>query len=750
MKKRTGKAVALLLAAVCLVSGCASRQTTGENALSESGESKKGTPEQEAEAAMGRYIEQNMDISGLVPEEGERAISLLENGQGEKIIFTYAAEKKKHYSYKMQADGTFNREEAVWLNESIGKKGLVMEIEPSENGSLYAWYFDDDYQPCIVKTADGIASEEVNIPDLKDADVNGFKVTKSGDILISYFNKGCVLYDGASGSEKMKFIQGELPVDNVNNNMDLKGSRLVTVNPDLNGFLVYDLETGKQIQELNFEVGIEDMGIIKIGNHNDYFFMNMKGLHHIAEGGNIVETLIDGSLNSMGMPGIMMNSLMIGEDVYYVLCSDDGIPQLLYYSYDPDVESVPGTELTLFALKESKTVARAISKFQKDNPNVRIVFTTAEGAGGSITDEDSIRTLNTEILGGKGADVLLLDGLPVDSYIEKGVLADISDILAPMTASGELLMNMTQGYEADGRIYGVPARFGIPICYGEEKVVNALKSMDTLQSYLKENQGKTVLGLSNFRTYSYQELASLILSINYKEFFGGGKEVSRPELIKFLNTVKMLSDTVSATSEVMPVPPATEADIKGWLSYQEDRSSFEVGEYPFQETAALNEIKGIGDMMVPLAIRKDYDKVITPVNDIYVPYYIMGLNQASQKQEIAKKFISSVLSEEEQFKDLNDGFPVNANALAKWCGKKGEYSLGIGIGEEFSISADYPSKEQIEEFVELAKSLKVPLNIQNTVRKIILEESEAFFEGSVSVEKAADAVLNKVNRFLTE
>ena len=46
------------------------------------------------------------------------------------------------------------------------------------------------------------------------------------------------------------------------------------------------------------------------------------------------------------------------------------------------------------------------------------------------TESDALKTLNTEIAAGNGPDVILLDGLPVESYIEKGLLEDISDVIS--------------------------------------------------------------------------------------------------------------------------------------------------------------------------------------------------------------------------------------------------------------------------------------------------------------------------------
>lgn len=45
-----------------------------------------------------------------------------------------------------------------------------------------------------------------------------------------------------------------------------------------------------------------------------------------------------------------------------------------------------------------------------------------------ITENDAIKTLNTEIKANKGPDIFILDNLPMDSYISQGYLEDISDI----------------------------------------------------------------------------------------------------------------------------------------------------------------------------------------------------------------------------------------------------------------------------------------------------------------------------------
>ncbi len=73
-------------------------------------------------------------------------------------------------------------------------------------------------------------------------------------------------------------------------------------------------------------------------------------------------------------------------------------------------------------------------------PDTEIVYETGEGAEGSITTADRIRALNARLLSGDGPDILLMDGLSSDSYISKGILADLSPML------GEAMGYLTDKY----------------------------------------------------------------------------------------------------------------------------------------------------------------------------------------------------------------------------------------------------------------------------------------------------------------
>lgn len=102
-----------------------------------------------------------------------------------------------------------------------------------------------------------------------------------------------------------------------------------------------------------------------------------------------------------------------------------------------------------------------------------------------VTLEDALSVLNTDILAGKGPDVLILDGMPADSYIEKGVLADISDVVGEASQKDGIFGNIIESSKKDGKVYAMPARILLPVVLGDEKTRSAGGSLPALADRVK-------------------------------------------------------------------------------------------------------------------------------------------------------------------------------------------------------------------------------------------------------------------------
>ena len=114
------------------------------------------------------------------------------------------------------------------------------------------------------------------------------------------------------------------------------------------------------------------------------FITDSDGIHRMNQNGSLWETTVDGALNSMNMPSLTITGLYVTEgeqqEEYYVIFTDDTAGyQLKHYVFDKTVPTIPKKEITVYSLKENRTIRQAISLFQAQNADVKINYMVAMG-----------------------------------------------------------------------------------------------------------------------------------------------------------------------------------------------------------------------------------------------------------------------------------------------------------------------------------------------------------------------------------
>lgn len=265
-----------------------------------------------------------------------------------------------------------------------------------------------------------------------------------GDMLLAVHENGMLLYDTESG----KRLDGEGVFDE----MLKKDRNLGSRGTDRGAPMIFSEGTGKE----------------------QILFANAGGIYHFYRGGSVAEQLADGSLTSLGGGNTMLLAMAALDEGHILVAVSEGKDDKLFeYSYDKDAASVPNKEITVYALDESDFLRQAVTLFQKSHPDTYVKLEIGMTEENGVTLEDALSVLNTDILAGKGPDVLILDGMSADSYIEKGVLADISDVVGEASQKDGIFGNIIEGSKKDGKIYAMPARMLLPVVLGDEKTRSA-------------------------------------------------------------------------------------------------------------------------------------------------------------------------------------------------------------------------------------------------------------------------------------
>ena len=497
MTARKAAAWLLILAAVTVMAaGCGPKPGGAEAGGADAPTADNGGTGDNSDVPRGRYVEQELAFPFDPSTEMMEAMML--SPEGDLLVLTYNQEMENRI-YRMEDTGEWNMDEA--LTASIPEGSMLLKMNGTKDAAYY--YLTQGEERYIGKMAWGSQKMERLADPAFEKDgiynISDFLAADSGAVLFSLMDGRTVVWKPEDGGSLQLYQKNRNST--LNTSSTLVGDTYITAG-DL-GFLAYDMETGKELETIPYQTGDSDAeGSLAAGEGDDIYLCNAAGIHHMALGGTMWETIVDGSLNSLSLPGIRISKMCVGKNNdFFVWYEKDENPVLAHYVYDPDIISVPTSTLTVYGLdlSEKYLIRQGAIRFQMENPDIRVEVIDGRKQMEGMMDADIIRSLNEELLTGAGTDVLVLDGLPGKSYIEKGILEDMSELLAPFTESGEIYRNLTGHFRrSDGSVYEVPVRVLFPVVYGE---AGATASLSSLQAYLEYQESPGAGSISGKTVY---------------------------------------------------------------------------------------------------------------------------------------------------------------------------------------------------------------------------------------------------------
>lgn len=748
MRRKWKRPLALFMLAIITLlaaSGCQNNGGTGNG-----GKNADGGREGNTGTAKGRYMEEDMEFP---LQEGEETLNLIKTKEGRPVLFAKANDTQvKRYEY----DGEqWNQTPLEWFGQISKEQEIYpLEVQETDGGTQFISWLDDEALMHIARSDDGKTLEELSIPYLAQRTeygyplINGFVVDNAGNYWLqdAYASKIAVI-----AGDTLETIQEINTVQSFNMSQHLifSGEDALALNTEDNVFSIYNEKL-----ETRGVLSVEKADqICMCGDKEHWYVISEKGITRLTVGNDIQEVIMDGSMGAMGSStNYAVGAVRGQEDDFYVLYTQEksGTYSLKHYVYEPEASAVQGQTLRVFGLADSDTVREAAIGFQKKYPDVKVEFTTSGKQAGEVTSDD-IRTLNTELLSGNGADVLLLDGLPVDAYIEKGILADLSGTVEKLMGADDYLETILKNTaQKDGKVYGLPAKFIVPIIFGNEDAKKALESLESLKAFLEQDPSASVFGIADIHY-----IRDFLFQMYQNEIFGEDGKVDQEKLEELLELEGKIA--VNAKSSLF------EADMMGWNESGDTRNPFlnygAEGIIKHPEGAATTSISSISDMIIPYAVMRQQNLAPDTIRGFYLPVSIVGINQNTSQPEIAEDFVEYLFSQEVQCAQLDDGFPVLKSALEDKKNEVGsEYANSFYItsswnfdGEdEIMLEAGYPTLEEVEEFIQMCGSLTTSAEQNRVIWNLYQKEANEYLEGNIDAATAARNVAQKVDTYLAE
>lgn len=510
------------------------------------------------------------------------------------------------------------------------------------------------------------------------------------------------------------------------------------------------------------------------GGDDAIYLAGQTGVYRHVLGGTAMEQIIDGSLNILGNPTYSIMDMLVAEDneILMVFTGE----KIVRFVYDPDMPSRPDEKLQVWSLEDETVIRQAIGRYQTENPSVYVEYEIGLD-GSSMTRDDAIKNLNTLIMAGKGPDVLVLDNMPKDSYIEKGILMDMAPLLDSMEGEEAVFPNVVEAFRQEGHVYTVPCEIRLPYVLGRNEEIRnmtgisevadameAMRESDPDGYLLRLPSAKGIMrvfslvsvpawrteqgaldtdAVSNFLTQTKRMYDTQMNGISEEALQSWQKEKEIYQNYYSENGEKLVdSDEIRTRHEAISFMGGTRQFVAGAIK--------NIGEYNCQTSVPRTE--GFEDCK-SLPMRGD-------CGNVFWAKTLLGINAASANTERAENFIKAALSTQVQ-SDLEEGFPVTKKAILdsyeeQWrIYKDNDYVSGQGStyspdGEEVILLIRVPDEKTVSELIKWMESLDTAYVEDKIFEEVVYEEGEAYIEGEKGLEETMNAIETRLGIYLTE
>ena len=648
-------------------------------------------------------------------------------------------------------------------NGENGEKGDVVEKSEADGGELRPKYMV--YSP----DNEGV---EFEIPYERNKYLHRLSFSEDGRLFGAAMDGKIYEIDWKQGEQRVA-----AEADGLVYHMEVWGGRIVCCGGK--GIAIFDLDTGEPVADraieefLNTEMkenmvyataGVLPLLVIPAGEDILYLVCE-KGIYRHVFGGNLVEQLADGTLNSLGNPSYGLgDGILMGEDEFLLLFTNG---QLGDYSYDPDVPATPDILLRAYSLEESEQLKKVIADFQAKHPEVYVRYDVGLDGNSSATREDALKKLNTEIAAGNGPDLFILDDMPVDSYMEKGVLADLTPYLE---AYGEgYFQKILRAFESEGKIQAVPTGFTIPIVGGRAEDVGKMKNLASIAEVVRQRRKEmptgSILGpvrekdmIKQFLWVcapSWKKEDGSVEEEKLEEFFAGIQEVWDAEKEGITDTMrKKTDDFYLRQAEQGNSEEALEEFRINHIGWSGDQYMIRGQEF------FMGDIDSCGTMDLAMSCfhvkgREDGDFASYggQVSNVFIPQTIAGISQTSEHREMAAEMVG-MLIEESYWSGLNLNKEQLKKDLRTYATEDGSsYASAGGSGEDgtyFSYEIYPASEEEVDRLIQIAEQAEAPYVKDRVLEKAVREAGEKVLKGEMTAKEGAKEVVNRVALYLAE
>ncbi len=592
-----------------------------------------------------------------------------------------------------------------------------------------------------------------NMPDGEYFYVDRLVALADGQVMV-YAMQEMVVYD--STGEQIGRVKPDLE-NGVNNIFaDRNGNLLVSFWDaewtNLN-FAYLDMQTGQMGEPFEFPFNMNNYNI-RPSEYHDMLLTNSVGVFAYNIGDEEVTPLMNYVNSDLATSNVYQICEISETEFMGCYYNSEYMPQLAKFTYVDPGTIADKAVLKLATFYIPYDVRDRVVEYNKTNEQYRIIITDYSQYSTSDDYLAGYTKFNNDILAGNVPDIIILDDeLPVDSYIQKGFLADIYEFIDKdeELSRDKFFQNVLDAYTVNGQLYCITPGFNIRTVLAKASNVGTEPgwTIKEMQQILDSKSEETSLFGAD---YTRDSLMYEVTRLALPEFIDKETGTCNFDSQGFKDLLEFLK-TLPTENSVNYEDPDFWTNYE--LQYMNDKTLAMT--YTLSDVQSLIYTCGQFGTTDVTFIGFPSESGIGATINTYNRY---AISAQSPNQEGAWEFLRYYYTDEYQREQYY--FPINkdiwwekaqtAMERPHWEDENGEihyedYTYWFGNEE---VKLEPFTQEQVQEVYDYVCSVTRTSGYDEELVNIINEEAAPFFEGQKNIDDVVKIIQGRIQVYVDE
>lgn len=657
------------------------------------------------------------------------------------------------------ADGTVKSQFVKEMEANSGAGQFTVDADGNIYSMIYkyATYEDGDTTDDIYLeacSADGIEKWKIYLNENTEEGeyfyANSIQCDDKGQIILDT-SRGIEIYDAQGAPVKMI---NKLDT-NENRLLGIRDGKFAVISSDGNtaNIQTVDIQSGNMGEKVKLPFNYYRYQVMN-GNHYDIYLSDDYGVYGYNIGDEEITKLMD-YISSDFSSNYLYQASFVDENTFVAYYYEEGMVLAKFTKVAPE-DVIEKTELVLGCYYIDHRVKEKLIDFNKKSQEYRLnirdysVYDTMEDYTQGLT------RLNTDIISGDVPDIMILNTqMPFNSYVAKGVFADINTFLEKDTEikKEDFLPNVLEVLASADGLYRIAPSFSVNTFaaktadVGEEAGWTMEEALEVLASKPEGTKLLSEMTASNFMYYTMWICGEQYVDWNTGECYFDSEGFQK--MLEYANTLPREID---------------------YTAVMDDQSYWEEMETQYRDGKTILSSQYISCFRDYASAKQatfgeDITLIGFPVEEGVGAGFNIGTTMAisalGKNQEVAWEFVKSFLTKEYQ-DSLEYDFPIRIDSLQKLEERAWEKPYFIdeeGNKEEYDDyfyinGVDVPAvpltKEETGLVMDYIKSLDKMCAYNEDLNNIVTEETESYFAGQKSAKEVAEVIQSRAKIYVNE